>query len=272
MSTWQSEYLDVNGLRIHYTRTGGDKPPLVLAHGFSDDGLCWTPLVQQLERDFDAVMVDTRGHGRSEGPDSGYGYTAYADDLLGVITALGLRRPPVLGHSMGAATALALAGLHPDAPGAILLEDPPMFWVEPKVTPEEIAEWQAQRRSWVTRLKRQTREELIAHQHAEAPGWSEAELGLWADSKLRLSFNVFNPDHTAIPDWQALPRRITCPALLIAADPALGAIVDDAGATALQQLVPQLQVARIASAGHSIRRDRFDEYLAIVRAFLAEHA
>ena len=36
MATWQSGYVEVNGLRLHYTRTGGDKPPVVLAHGFSD--------------------------------------------------------------------------------------------------------------------------------------------------------------------------------------------------------------------------------------------
>jgi N-formylmaleamate deformylase len=271
MPAWQSDYLEVNGLRIHYTRTGGDKPPLLLSHGFSDDGLCWTPVVEQFARDFDAIMVDTRGHGRSDGPETGYSYAAYADDLHGVITALGLRRPAVLGHSMGAATALALAGLYPDAPGAILLEDPPAFWLDMRPEPEEVDMWQTRQRAWITKLKRQTREELIATKHAESPDWSEAELGPWADSKLRLSFNVLNLDHTAIPDWQALARRVACPALLITADPALGAIVDSAGAAALQELVPQLQVAQIAGAGHNIRRERFDDYLAVVRAFLAEH-
>jgi len=121
------------------------------------------------------------------------------------------------------------------------------------------------------KLKRRTREELIAGQHAETPGWSEAELGPWADSKLRLSFNVLNQDHTAIPDWKGLAQHVTSPALLITGDPALGAIVDSAGAAALQQLIAHLHVARIAGAGHSIRRDRFAEYMAVVRAFLAEH-
>ncbi len=44
MSAWQSDFIEANGMRLHYTRTGGDKPPVVLAHGFSDDGLCWTPV------------------------------------------------------------------------------------------------------------------------------------------------------------------------------------------------------------------------------------
>ena len=111
MSTWQSAYVEANGLRLHYMRTGGNQPPLLLTHGFSDDGLCWTPVAEQLAADYDVIMLDARGHGRSAGPEEGYGSVEHATDVAGVIAALGLPRPAVLGHSMGAATALALAGL-----------------------------------------------------------------------------------------------------------------------------------------------------------------
>jgi pimeloyl-ACP methyl ester carboxylesterase len=47
MSQWHNAKIATNGIQIYYTRTGGDKPPVVLAHGFSDDGLCWTPVAQQ---------------------------------------------------------------------------------------------------------------------------------------------------------------------------------------------------------------------------------
>src|SRR6185369_16836539 len=129
MTSWQSATVQANGLRLHYTRTGGDKPPLVLAHGFSDAGLCWTPVARALEGDYDVIMVDARGHGQSQAAAQDYSDVDLGDDLAGVIMALGLRRPAVLGHSMGAATALALAGAHPEVPGVILLEDPPPRWV-----------------------------------------------------------------------------------------------------------------------------------------------
>ncbi|MDZ4717393.1 MAG: alpha/beta hydrolase [Roseiflexaceae bacterium] len=48
MSSWQTGNVHVNGVNLHYTRTGGDKPAVVLAHGFSDSGLCWTPVAQAL--------------------------------------------------------------------------------------------------------------------------------------------------------------------------------------------------------------------------------
>ena len=270
MSSWQSGDVEANGLRLHYTRTGGAKPPVVLAHGFSDDGLCWTPVAEALEAEYDVIMVDARGHGRSEAPERGYGSAEQAEDLRGVIAALGLQRPPVLGHSMGAATTLVLAGTYPDVPGAILLEDPPARWMPGSDRSPSNAEWQERQCAWLTDLKRKTREELITEQRAKTPGWSEAELGPWADSKLRLSPNVINRSGAAEVDWQALLRRITCPALLITADPAQGAIVSEESATALRELVPQLRVAHVPGAGHSIRRDQFARYIEIVRAFLAE--
>ena len=268
MAPWQSGDIVVNGLTLHYTRTGGAKPPLVLAHGFSDDGLCWTPVAEALAADYDVVMVDARGHGRSAAPEQGYGSTDHATDLAGVIRDLGLKRPAVLGHSMGAASALALAGLYPELPRAILLEDPPPWWITAeagvplaRLSPIRVG---------IIELKRKTREELIAHARSGSPTWPEAELGPWADAKLRFSFNILTADEPAAVDWPATVRRITCPALLITADPALGALVTPESAAALQALAPQLRIAHIAGAGHSIHREQFARSIETVRAFLAE--
>jgi N-formylmaleamate deformylase len=270
MAYWQSGDVVANGLRLHYTRTGGAKPPLVLAHGFSDDGLCWTPVAEALAPDYDVIMVDARGHGLSDAPERGYGPAEHAADLAGAIGALSLRRPALLGHSMGAATSLALAGTYPDAVGAILLEDPPPWWV---VAPEDSTppeDRRAHMRERIVRLKEKTREEMIAAQHAEMPYWSDAELGPWADAKLRFNPNALNFGSGAPVDWPAILPRIACPALLITADPARGAIVTAEAAAALQAQLPQLRVANIAGAGHSIRRDQFERYLEVVRAFLSE--
>jgi pimeloyl-ACP methyl ester carboxylesterase len=275
MASWPAGDIEVNGLRLHYTRTGGAKPPVVLAHGVTDDGLCWTPVAEVLAPEYDVIMVDARGHGRSDAPEQGYGPAEQAADLAGVIAALGLYRPAVLGHSMGAVTGLALAGTYPDVPGAILLEDPPAWWMAAWDTSPASEERQAQMRIWLGELKRKTREELIAEQRAAMPNWSEAELGPWADAKLRFSpsvLSIFNPHTAATIDWPATLRRITCPALLITADPAQGAIVTEESAAALQALVPQLRIEHILEAGHNIRRDQFDRYMEAVRAFLAEWA
>ena len=63
---WKEQDLLVDGQKIHYIRTGeGNKPPLVLAHGFSDSGYCWLRAALVLEADYDLILPDARGHGQS---------------------------------------------------------------------------------------------------------------------------------------------------------------------------------------------------------------
>ncbi len=268
MTPWTSGFLQSNGIRIHYTRTGGDKPALVALHGFSDDGSCWTPIAQALEADFDVIMLDARGHGRSDGPPTGHSYDNYAADTAGAIVALKRDKPIVMGHSMGAVTALTLAALYPSLPRSIILEDPPPFWMPPPPAGESKGDRANDMRTGIINLKRETREEMIAGCRRNSPTWPDSELGPWADSKLRLSFNALS----ILREDSGLPLRervgsITCPALLIIADTALGAITSVAQADDLKTLIPQLKIEQIGSAGHNVRREQQARYLTVVRSF-----
>ena len=273
MASWQSGFINTNGIRLHYTRTGGlqgsRKSPLVLAHGVTDDGLCWSPLAAALADRYDVIMVDARGHGYSDAPLEGYGPLEQADDLAGLIRELDLNHPFILGHSMGAMTTLVLAARHPQLPCAVALEDPPPWW-DSASQPPYTADWQDQIRTWITRLQQQPRQVLIDMQRVEAPRWPAAELEPWADSKLRFSLNFF---HTLSPpclDWPDLLSKVQCPALLIIGDPEAGAIVSQHAALLLEEHLPQLRIAHIVGAGHSIRRDQFDGYLQVVQTFFGE--
>ena len=268
-SSWRSNFINANGIRLHYTRTGGSKPPLVLAHGITDDGLCWSPVALALADDYDVIMLDARGHGLSDAPLEGYGSIEQADDLAGLIRELDLQSPIILGHSMGAITTLVLAARHAKLPRAIALEDPPPWW-DPSFGQPHSPEWQAGMRAWITGLQKQSREAIIAAQRAAEPGWSEAELEPWADSKLHFNLNVIDRLNDPQLDWAAWAREVSCPVLLITGDPAKGALVTPQAATLLQEYLPQLHVAHVARAGHSIRRDQFERYLQVLQSFLTE--
>lgn len=266
MNTWTSGYLDANGINLHYTRTGGTKPPLLLAHGFSDDSLCWTPIAEALQAQHDVIMLDARGHGRSDDPLTGYAPADHAADIAGAIDALHLHKPTVMGHSMGAVSTLALAGLYPALPGAIILEDPPPFWMDADVLAAQV-----ERRKGVGAglidTKRKTGDELLAACRANSPHWPEGEYAPWVDAKLRISFNVL-AGFTQPIDIRPYVTQITCPALLLIADPAQGGLTTAAQAGELQRLAPSITLAHIPNAGHSIRRDRQAAYLTAVRVFL----
>ena len=122
-----------NGARLHYWRTHGGnrpdgtpKPQLLLSHGFGDNGLSWWYLFADLTDQFELISVEARGHGLSDPPTAATPSDAQCDDIAGAIAALGLVKPIVMGHSMGAASAMWFAARYPDLPRAVVLEDPGM--------------------------------------------------------------------------------------------------------------------------------------------------
>jgi pimeloyl-ACP methyl ester carboxylesterase len=177
---------------------------------------------------------------------------------------LQLEKPIILGHSMGALTALIFACQYPDVPKAILLEDPPAMWMPSTGADAARAEGI---RDWILSLKGKSRDELLEGQRQATPHWSKTELENWADSKVQVSPNVAKIIGTN-KDFSGLFRTIECPALLITADPARDAIVTSETAAQLKALVPQLEVVHVAGAGHSIHRDKFDDYIRVVQSFL----
>src|SRR3546814_1164263 len=58
MTRWTTGICQTNGVKIHYARTGGAKPPLVLLHGLTGNGACWTPLARAFEHEYDVLMPD----------------------------------------------------------------------------------------------------------------------------------------------------------------------------------------------------------------------
>lgn len=277
MSDWFSGDVVANGIQIHYYRTGGDKPPLVLSHGFSDNGLCWIRAAQVLENDYDVIMPDARGHGLSGAPEKGYTTADRAADLAGFIQALRLDNPALMGHSMGAATTAAAAVQYPDLVSRIVLEDPPWFeegspWARDRMnlSPEQRRAQAEQRRAEIIQRKSQTREEIMAFGRQQSPTWDEIEFGPWADSKRQLSPNVVSFEEEARTPWPDVVHGIRCPALLVIGDPEMRSIVTPETARQAAEMNSLVQVVQIDGAGHNIRREQFETFIQAVTGFLAK--
>lgn len=106
------------GLRLHVREWGPkDAPPLLLIHGWAQHHICWQ-LQAPLARDHRLVALDLRGHGASEAPQDPAAYTdtaLWGDDIAGVIDALALDRPVLVGWSYGARVIAAYLDTHGDA-------------------------------------------------------------------------------------------------------------------------------------------------------------
>jgi pimeloyl-ACP methyl ester carboxylesterase len=266
---WKQEETQVGDLTVHYARSytaGG--APLVLAHGFSDSGMCWLPAAQALAVEYDVILPDARGHGLSSRvqPDSG-AELDLAADLAGFIRALALERPVVGGHSMGAGTAAEMEARFPGLASALILEDPP--WralpVEEKPPAAPANTWM----DWLNTYHNRSLEEVIEHGRQLNPNWDAAEFPAWAASKQQFDPNFVTARSRILrPDFVDLVRAITIPALLITADPEKGAIVTPEVAEQVVDANPLIQVAHIHGAGHNIRREAFTEFMDAVRGFL----
>jgi N-formylmaleamate deformylase len=264
MADWESGYVAANGLRLHYTRTGGDKPVLVLAHGRSDNGLCWTRVAKDLEADYDLVMYDARRHGLSDDGPEDVTRRDMAHDAAALVRALGLGKPGMMGHSMGAFTAAMTAALYPDLLAYAILEDPPWF------DQETLTRWDSRGAAMAQEQLPDTREGWVARCRQQNPNWHEADVGAWAEAKMRFYSRTGPTQAMPRPPWQEIAQHVTCPTLLITGDPDKGAIISPALAREAMGLLAQGKVVHIANAGHSIHRDQYEAVMAAVRRFLTQ--
>jgi len=268
MTQWMENYADASGVRLHYWRTGGDKPVVVLAHGITDSGLCWSRVAHALEDDYDLVMYDTRLHGLSDKPDEPYGWDVLADDAAAFIQALDLDKPAMLGHSLGAHTTATVASKYPGLLGRALLSDP--VFRDPIDEEKQSDDHNQDGTESVRAYKAMGKEGLLEMVRERSPMWHEDELEPWAESKMQVSENVWSLMSLAAEPWRNMVARITCPTLLLTADSDKGAIVTPEVAQEAVSLMADGHWARIEGAGHNIRREQFEPYMAAVKTFLAE--
>jgi pimeloyl-ACP methyl ester carboxylesterase len=264
MTPWTSGLCYADGLDIHYLRTGGPKAPVVLLHGLTGSGACWTPLARALEADHDVVMPDARGHGASGTPDGGYRYDDLARDVVGLIRGLGLDAPVLVGHSMGGMTAAVVAGRQGGLVGlvrGVVLADP--TFLEPERQREVHASDVVAQHRRTLGLEKGV---VVAEARARHPGRSAEIVELVVEARLRtrpVAWDVLTPPN---PDYRELVRAIDVPTLLVIGD--RGNVVSLETAAELRGLNPRLRVEQIRDAGHGLPYDQPERFAALLTDFL----
>ncbi|WP_459193345.1 alpha/beta fold hydrolase [Halosimplex sp. J119] len=271
---WTEGFVEVDGgVRLHYARTGGDGPPLVVAHGVFDDGLARIPLARDLADQYDVILYDARGHGQSDAPESGYGADDRAADLIGLLDGLDVENPLLLGHSMGGDTVLATAANYPDRPRAVVAVDPAGLMGDDSddgddgPDEEEIEGVREQVLWWHDHSKAELLEaddELAGH----AEAGQEELASLLADARLRVSANITEVFRNGWADPDRYYADVDAPTLVLRADVDEQAREQDRESV---DLIPDSRLIHVDDAGHCIFRDQREVATEEVRSFLAEH-
>ncbi len=112
-----------SGFKIYYEVEGAG-PPLVLLHGSGMDGASWRHFgyVSRLKASYQVILIDARGHGRSDKPHDPVRYSLRnrAEDVVAVLDALKIGKSAAFGYSMGGWTSLGLIKYAPGRFSAIV--------------------------------------------------------------------------------------------------------------------------------------------------------
>ncbi len=275
---WQTGKIQANGIGLHYYRTGGNLPQVVLSHGALDDGLCWTRIARALEEDYDLILLDARGHGLSDSGAGDYSTETRAADLIALIEELGLEKPVIGGHSMGAVASLYAVAMRPDLISGFFLEDPSitcpgesLFGGEAGKVTEVMFKGLVRLWRLFRLLPRSVSLAMARRFMGDAP---PEEIEPWLESKRRASDDFIQSIED--PGWLLgnfdldLLEKVESPGMLIYGDRDQGAIVSHQMAEELGKRIHNLRIVHLEGATHDIRRTRYDGYIRAISSFLKE--
>ena len=116
--------LPVRGLALSLREWPAPGQPFLLVHGLASNACTWDGVAARLQAaGHHVVAVDQRGHGRSDKPETGYGFDEVTADLKALIETLDLERPVIAGQSWGGNVALDFAARWPQLLRGLVLVD-----------------------------------------------------------------------------------------------------------------------------------------------------
>ncbi len=126
----RDELIAVDDIYLHVVQWGEQGTPIVCVHGLTANAFFFQSLADVLASHHRVIAYDLRGRGDSDKPAHGYSVPIHAHDLAQLLDVLGLDRPIVIGHSLGALTALYFAAHYPQKLRKLVLVDAgvPLPW------------------------------------------------------------------------------------------------------------------------------------------------
>jgi pimeloyl-ACP methyl ester carboxylesterase len=281
--TFSSRYVDTGAVRLHAV-VGGDGPPLLLVHGWPGSWYYWRLVMPALARDFGVIAVDQRGIGLSDKPEDGYDAGTLANDLAGLMDALGHRRFAVVGVDTGMLIGYAVAADHPDRVDRLVVGEAPLPGISPPtplILPDPV-----KARLWHIPFNQQdtVNEQLVTGREdiffgAEFDASAGANKlpadavryyvdGLSDPEALHGSFQLYRAfGATAAQNEQRRTRPLTMPVLAIGGAQSSGEMVADT----MRLTAGDVQSLVIPDTGHWLAEQAPEQMVAALTAFLAPY-
>ncbi|HUG15550.1 MAG TPA: alpha/beta hydrolase [Thermomicrobiales bacterium] len=254
----------ITGVTLNVVERPGVGVPVICLHGVWDWWRYWIPLVPSGAGSLDArqfYMLDLRGHGDSSKPASGYAWDDYASDVIAFIREKGLERVTLVGHSLGALTALLIASALPERVESLVLEDPPLPL---RRGPSEMFRG-------VYEMRAQTFEQIVDDFTVWRPWTTREQAETSATCLLQTAGGVFQAMFDGVSDHVEIPVpgvTIDAPALVIRAGVAEQRALADEGIDLLREAVSNARFETLAGTSHTVLRDDPVAYRRLLADFL----
>ncbi len=251
----------VGEIELSY-RDEGDGPPVVLLHGFPFSSRLWAPQIEGLRSGHRVIAPDLRGFGRSPVVPGPYRMETLADDVAGLMDALGLARAAVAGLSMGGYVAFELYRRHPGRVARLMLADT-------RAEPDD-EEGRARRARMAERARAEGTGAIVDGMIPKLVAPATLEERPEIVRELRAIMEEVDPEAVAAAlegmaeraDSRPLLAEISVPVLVIVG--AEDAITPPAVARAMVEAIPDARLEVVASAGHVSNLERPEAFNAAI--------
>lgn len=251
---------------------------VLLIHGSMSRSEDWENIYPRLATRYRTVAYDQRGHGKS-GRATAYSLVDFGSDAVRVVRQVVKGPTVVIGHSLGSLCAIAAAAEAPDLVVGLVLEDPPIAYAK---------NWDRDALSRMRDALAGATDDKVLLRFVQglplaSPGprgertFGESR-GFYAAERVLTYYRDLDP---AIPGSRAGPPdqpgidalaewlpKVKCPVLVIAGEPRLGSVLDDASEWKLKRAVKDLTVKRFPGTGHLIHGYRPEQFIENVEPFL----
>jgi len=261
----QAKNFQGRAILLHYAEGPPNGPPLVLLHGITRDSSSFSVLFPDLVPRFHIFALDLRGHGGSGRVKDGYSVLDMAEDVREFVRAQ-IRAPAaIFGHSLGAMVGMCAAADRVNVSALIVgdamitpsnlstLYDPIFSQLYQLLlachSVEELARGMGRIQIHLPGIRE------VIHLD-EIPGNTQNNLLAWARAAIRTDPDCLRMtvDRTAHADWnpEKILPRITCPVLLLQANPELDGLLSDHDLALAKRLLPRATHVSFPSLGHAL--------------------
>ncbi len=274
-----SQFMEVNGIRVHYKQMGQGEPVIVLLHGFAASVYSWREVMEPLSHVGTVIAFDRPSSGLTERPMAGewtgaspYSVSGQADLTMAILDRLGVEKAVLVGHSAGGTVATVAALRYPQRVEKLVLVDPAVYqsrelprWVGPVLASRQMR-WYGP--LFMRSITRWGEEMLVTAWHdpsaitekvraeyrkpLQAENWDRA---LWELVVARESL-----------DLGGQVAKLDLPTLVITGDD--DRIVPAESSVRLAGALPQAELVVIRDCGHLPQEERPQEFLDAVLPFL----